>query len=452
MQYLLNKYKQGIKNSRTGIVVKNMMFSVTLKMVSISLSFLMVPITLSYLTKTNYGLWIALSSVLAWFFIFDVGVGNGLKNKYIELKAQNKISEIKCYVSTAYFIFTLISLIIVGVFLIFVRFVNWTQLLKAPVSSYFELRTTATIVFLSLCLTFVLRLINTILQADLKTGLSDSIGVISYSFSFIGVYILSKYANPSLISFAIVTSGANICITLISSIILFKTIYQNISPNFKYIRLDLIKNLVVVGINFFIIQIGSLVLFQTTSLILSNLVGPDAVADYSITSKYYSIASMAFIMLTQPLWTGYGDAYYKNDFHWIRLTFKRLKKLWIILLFLMLVMILSQKVIFHYWLHDRIRINYTMSFLFIIFYSLQMWANIYEPFINSTSKLKLQLYLVIAIIPFFIPFSIYLVKSVGLGPIGILISIILLNGIPSVIFSTIQSNKILLNKPGIWNK
>lgn len=441
-----------IGDSRTGKVLKNMAISVILKMISLVLSFIMVPITLSYLSKTGYGLWAALSSILAWFFIFDIGVGNGLRNKYIELKANNKIAEIKYYVSTAYFIFSVLAVLIVIVFLIINHFINWTNLLNAPLDYSHQLKVTALIVFSSLAVAFVARLINTILQADLKTGLSDSLGVIAYSISLLGIIFLTKFSTPSLVNFAILTTGSNLFVTIVTSIILFRSIYKKIAPGIKFIRINLAKDLVVVGVKFFVIQLGSLVLFQTTSIILSNLVGPDSVTDYTITSKYYSIASMAFIMLTQPLWTGYGDAYYKKDFNWINQTFLRLQKMWIILTGGLIVMVLLQKTVYHFWLHDRLTVDYTMSLLFIVFYSLQMWANIYEPFINATSKLKLQLIIILVIIPLFIPFTVYFVKYLKLGPKGILISMIMISGIPAGILSTIQSRKILTNESGIWNK
>ena len=58
-------------NSRNALIVRNISLSSTIKVISIGISFIIVPITLSYLSKAEYGLWAALSSVLSWFFIFD---------------------------------------------------------------------------------------------------------------------------------------------------------------------------------------------------------------------------------------------------------------------------------------------------------------------------------------------------------------------------------------------
>ena len=54
------------------------------------ISLLLVPLTIDYLNPTQYGIWITLMSVIAWFNFFDIGLGNGLRNKFATAKAENK--------------------------------------------------------------------------------------------------------------------------------------------------------------------------------------------------------------------------------------------------------------------------------------------------------------------------------------------------------------------------
>jgi len=196
--------------SRTSIIIQNLSVSMSLKMVSIILSFVMVPISLDYLSKARYGLWAALSSVLAWFFIFDIGIGNGLRNKYIELKAKGRIKEIRNYVSTAYFLFSIMGIVIIIVFFFINIFVDWGEILNAPETLTGELSKTALIVFVIMVINFVARLINTILQADLKTGISDSFNVIAYAITLFGIIILIRTTKPSLLNFALLYTGSNL--------------------------------------------------------------------------------------------------------------------------------------------------------------------------------------------------------------------------------------------------
>lgn len=450
IKHFVNKMFRG--NGRTSIVLKNVTISAIFKLLSILLSFIMVPITLEYLNKARYGLWAALSSVLAWFFIFDIGIGNGLRNKFIELKAKGRLSEIRNYISTTYFLFSVLAFIIIILFYFINYFIEWGELLNAPDDLNDELNNTAFIIFIMMTINFVVRLINTILQADLKNGLSDSFSVIAHVFTLIGIIVLSRLSKPSLLAYALLYTSSNLFVSIIASIILYNTIYRSISPRIRFIQLKLWKDLLAVGIKFFILQIASVILFQTTSFILSNLIGPESVADYNITSKYFSVSIMIFTMLSQPLWSGYGDAYYANDKIWITRTFRRLKKLGIGLFMLLILLIIGQKFVFSIWLNGRIQVDYFLSFLLLVYYTMQMWNSIFDPFINATGKLKISMISIYIIVPLFIPVTVIFVKYLGFGVYGIVTSMIILQGIPNCILLPIRSKKILNNESGIWNE
>lgn len=437
--------------TRSGVIITNLFSSLVFKYLNIAVSFVMVPITIGYLDKTRYGLWAALSSMLAWFFIFDIGIGNGLKNKYIELKAKGDMLSVKEYVSTAYAIFAVLCLLIAVVFICFNSYVNWSKILNAPQYLSNELDLIVSLVFISMCANFVIGLIRTLLMADLKNAVNDGLGFLSHLITLFGIVVLVKASKPSLLYFAILYTGANLMVTGIASIILYRTIYKNIAPSLRFIKWKLRKDLVSVGIKFFFIQICGLVLFQTTSFILSNLVGPEAVTDYNISQKYFMTLTMMFNVLAGPLWSGYGDAFHRGDYGWIQRTFSRLKKLWLILVFALLVMLALQKAFFKIWVGERIIVDYYLSLALVVYLTLNMWNNIYNPFINATSKLKLQIYLGMILVPLYIPMAILFVKYLDFGPTGIVMAMIIIQAVPNALLLPIQSKRILANSAGIWN-
>lgn len=450
---MIKKIKQiYFGTGRTSIVIRNLSGSAILKMVNIVISFIMVPITLDYLTKAEYGLWTALSSVLAWFFIFDIGIGNGLRNKYIELKAKNKISEIKSYVSTAYFLFTMLALIIIPIFLIINSFLDFNKLLNAPTDLNESLSMIAAVVFIAMICNFVLKLINTILRADQKNALSDSIGVVAHLISLVGIVILNRTTHSSIFNYALLYTGANLIVTLVMSVVLYSTKYQEIKPSLKLIDLSLSKDLLSVGLRFFFLQIASIIMFQTTSFLMSALIGPESVTLYNISKKYFSIGYMLFEMLTQPLWSGYGDAYHKGDYKWLKITVNRLKKLAVFLIGILIILFIFQKVSFDIWLNGKVEVNYVLSFLLVIYMALRMWNTIFSPFINATGKLKLSMIMLLIKVPLFIPLSIISVKYFDLGLYGVLLTIIFVQAIPSAIIAPIQYKRIMRNDNSIWNK
>src|SRR5512135_2482246 len=89
-------------HARTTKANKNVFYSFFIKGVSIASQLALVPLTLHYLEKERYGIWLTLASLMGWFGFFDIGIGNGLRNKLSEALANNDTRQAKIYVSTSY--------------------------------------------------------------------------------------------------------------------------------------------------------------------------------------------------------------------------------------------------------------------------------------------------------------------------------------------------------------
>ncbi|MEL6846581.1 MAG: polysaccharide biosynthesis protein, partial [Bacteroidota bacterium] len=122
---------------------KQILYSFLIKGGSMLIGFLTVPITLGYIHKEQYGIWITLSSVIGWFSFFDIGLGNGLRNKLSEALAENDLAKARAYVSSTYAILALIfSMLLLG-FLLINPLLDWTQLLNTEAHYFEELQLTA---------------------------------------------------------------------------------------------------------------------------------------------------------------------------------------------------------------------------------------------------------------------------------------------------------------------
>ena len=63
---------------------KNIALGLVYKPLSMLLSYLYIPVALAYLGDEKYGVWATVLSVLSWISLFDIGIGNGLRNKLAE--------------------------------------------------------------------------------------------------------------------------------------------------------------------------------------------------------------------------------------------------------------------------------------------------------------------------------------------------------------------------------
>ena len=103
-------------SSRTLNAKKNIIASFAIKSVSMLIGLMLVPMTIHYVSKTQYGIWITLSSIVGWIGFFDIGLGNGLRNKFAEAVAKKKYKLAKIYVSTTYAVVSIIIGIVLSVF------------------------------------------------------------------------------------------------------------------------------------------------------------------------------------------------------------------------------------------------------------------------------------------------------------------------------------------------
>jgi len=179
----------------------------------------------------------------------------------------------------------------------------------------------------------------------------------------------------------------------------------------------------------------------------------DAVADYNVYYKYYSIPFLFYTIYIGSHWNSFIDAIAKNDFLWIKKKIKLFNKLFLLLMLSYVVLFFINQKVIELWIgKEEIPVDNSLSIYMIIYYLISSFATNYIYVINAYGKLRVQLlsYVVIAIIN--IPLSIFLVKHFEIGSSGVILSSLICLSILSILMP-IQYYKIMnYNAKGIWNK
>ena len=431
---------------------KNILTSILIKCVSIAISFILIPLALNYLNPVKYGIWLTLTSVIGWFAFFDLGLGNGLRNKLAEALAKNNKELAKTYISTSYAIMSLTIGIIYLLFILVFPFINWSFILNTPIEMNEEINRLIFIVFSFFCLQFIIKLISMILKADQRSAISGGINTFASLLSLIIVFILTKTTQGSLLWLSIGISAANLISPLIATIWYFGTDYKHLIPSIKYVKLSSAKDLMGLGFLFFIMQFAALILFSTDSFIIDQLYGPEEVTPYNIAFKYFSLVTMGFAIVTTPFWTAYTDAYHKQDFKWIRRITKKLMALWLLIAFGIIAMLLFANTFYKIWIGDSIKIPFILSASMALWVLISSWTSLFGNFLSGVGIIRLSLYHSFAMIIINIPLSIFLAKYLSLGSTGVIIGTCICV-LPQVFLHPIQYKKIITNTAkGVWGK
>lgn len=441
------------QSQRTKTVQKNIVGNAIIKGLSIILSLLIIPLTIGYVSEYDYGIWIALSSVIGWLSYFDIGVNNGLRNKLTEAISRSDYYLAKKYVSTTY---AILFLIFVPLFLLFVllyKFINWYDVFSIDAESVHYLPELMVIIVGFVCLRSILSTVNIILLANQRTAQSGLVNFLEQLGSFGCIAILVKYTSGSLFNLCLVFCVVPLIILATASIIMFAKRYKDIRPSIKTIDWSLKAKLFNMGIKFFIIQIAGLIQFQTTSFIILKYYGASDVTAYNIAFKYFNIIYMCWGLTLSPLWNAITEAKVKNDFNWIRQCVKRYRQLFIVFLLGGVVMLSLSSVFYKIWLGDRIApIPFSLSLVICLYVLSLTWGSLYVQILNGLGALKIQ-YMSSIISPIlFLCLCFVLTKYLHVGVISVVISSIVAN-FNGIILAPIQYNIIASGKKpnSIWS-
>lgn len=446
--FLRNLINKG--HDRSVKAKKNIIASFILKSGTIAINLLLVPLTIHYINSTKYGIWLTLSSIIGWFAFFDIGFGNGLRNKFAESMAKGQIKLARIYVSTTYAVLSIIVVFILVLFFCINPILNWSKILNTPATMAKELSILALLVFVFFCLQFVLQLITTVMTANQQPSMSSLLNFLGSLFSLIVIFILTKTTSSNLIYLGIALGLAPVLVFAISSIWFYNTSYKVFAPSIRLVNFKYGKELLKIGGEFFIIQIGAMILFQTDNIIIAQVLGPNEVTTFNVAYKLFFVVIMIFGIFMTPFWSAFTDAYAKGDIQWIRDIFLKIKRYWFILVVFNLILFIASPLIFRIWLGEMVHISLTISFTMTIYVTGYNWLMIHCYLLNGIGKIRLQLYLYIVSAFINIPIAILLGKIFGLT--GIIMSNVLILIIMGIILSK-QSIKILNQTAiGIWNR
>ncbi len=268
-------------HERTVKAKKQIILGFLTKGAIIFIKIMFIPLMLSILSELEYGVWLTLTSVLSWFTFFDLGLGNGLRNKLTHTITNMQFKRSKIYVSTAYAGLFIIVILLLIVFLVLIPLLNWNKIFNLP-DSYSEFRLIVSIVIYFFLLSFVLKLINSILLANLMSGINGLIGFIVSFLSFILLYVFKNLHLANFISASFIISTVPVIVLFLVTIILFNGKLKNIRPSCKLISFSISKDLFSIGFKFFYIQVAVIILFTTDNFIISKVLGPEEDVPYNI--------------------------------------------------------------------------------------------------------------------------------------------------------------------------
>lgn len=451
VQFFLRFITKG--HERSVRAKKNIISSLLIKGASIAISFVSLPITLNYVDSSTYGVWLTMSSIVGWIVFFDIGLTQGLRNRFAEAKAIGDEKLARIYVSTTY---AILGIIFIGVWLIFLvvnNFLDWSKILNVSESMRPDVTTLALIVFTYFCISFVFRIITTILLADQYPAWSSLIDLIGQALALLIIIILVKTTEGSVVKLGLALCVAPLVVLIGANFIMFNSKYKRYSPSISHVRFQYARELFNIGLKFFIIQLAGIIQYQTANIIIARNFGTADVTAYNVVYKYFGIPYMIFNIFLIPFWSASTEAYQKKDIDWIRNGIRRYNQLGLLMLFGTVLMLIFSTPFYRLWLGEgKVVVAFSLSFWGFIYFNVMMFGGKYVQFLNGISALRIQFITSIISPVLYLGVVLLLIQYFHIGVYAIFIGAILasFNG---YILAPIQYHMVVnRNKKGIWTK
>ena len=399
-------------------IVKNIGLSMIMKPISMVLSLIYTPIALSFLGDAKYGVWAIILNIVTWIGIFDIGIGNGLRNRLAESYTKGNTNDAQSYVSTAYIGTLILSIVFFIVINCIWNVFNLSDIFQLDV--YGE--NVNHIIMIStffICINFVLSLSKTSAYAIQKSGAISVASAIGQVIQIIVLCCMSKFLNQSLMAVAIMYGVAS----LAENIILYCYVTnknQFLVPKISYVKSCYMKSLITLGIGFFAMQICSVVLNTTDNLLISSLYGSSAVTPYSIVYKFFYLFPTVHSIILMPMWSAYTEAATRKDIQWIKNTIKKINWITVAFSVFVFVSIFLFEPFSKLWLGKNLNYGRHLIFLVALYMIAQMIFNSYNSFLCGVGYIKSSTIVAVIETVLNIPLSIWFAKDCDMGLSGII--------------------------------
>jgi O-antigen/teichoic acid export membrane protein len=381
--------------ANSGIVL-NVLGAFSVKGASALMQLFLMPAYMRYFdNQILLGLWFTVINLLSLVSYFDLGIGNGLRNHLTIALTQNDEINARKYISSAYIISAILTIVICLLSIFVFRLINWNVVFNVSTEIISEslLSKAVIIIITGLFTSIFLRLILSIFYA-IQFSMGANI-IVFFQNSLLLLYlIIAKPGNME--TNIIVLAFMNVfCMNfplLAATVMVFARKLKRMRPHIRFFDKSCANKTMQLGGLFFLIQIMTLAIMYTDDFFISFFTSPEYVVEYQIYCKLFTIGTTLFILALSPVWSAVTKAIAQNNFSWLRKMNKFIMLLALSGMVLEFVLMPFLQVICDFWLkNNSIKINYQYAFIFAIFGSLIIWNSSLMTITSGMGVVKTQL-------------------------------------------------------------
>lgn len=405
--------------------------------VAILTTLVSVPLTLNYLGPERYGLWMIISSFIAFLGLSNFGLGAGLRNALAEAHGQEDRETAAQYVSGAFGMLAGISLLLALIFGLLYPFIPWPRLFNVTsAQAIAEAGPAVLVFFFCFLLKQFLSLIDNI-QIGYQEGYKNSLWVGLGNVLGLAGVLTAIYLKAGLPWLVLAMAGGPLLGALLNGFFLFSYERPWLLPRWAKPSPAALKKVTHIGMLFFVLQIANILGNESNNLVLAQMLGAATVTQFNVPMKLFYFTPFILSFFLDPLWPAYGEALARRDVAWIKKTFVRsiILALSVNLPATVLLVAFAPKILY-FWVGDKVTPSFSLLAGLGIWTVLNSALGPLAMLLNGTNAINFQMicWLLNGVVN--LALSITLVHFIGISGVifGSVISFILCVLIPSTFY------------------
>jgi O-antigen/teichoic acid export membrane protein len=386
------------------------------RMTAIATSLMTVPLTLSFLGPERYGMWMTIISFIMLLSFADLGMGSGILSSIASIKIGENSAVARSKISSTYIALSAVALVLVTLFGAIYTIIDWAALFNVTTPlAQAEAAPAVAAVFFCFAIGIPLGIVQRIQSAFQQTHISNIWQCIS-SLTTLAAVFWATTAKATLPFLVLTVAGVPIVFLALNTFVYFGLQARELRPTIAFFSMRDTREIAGIGGLFLILQILSSATYLSDNIIIAHLIGPIAVAEYSITQKLFSLINIALMVVLAPLWPAYSEAIGLGDAEWVKKTVVRS-----ILTSIAFASIASTALIFvaptfiNWWIGSAVVPSALLLLACGVWKVVEAGGNALSIFLNGANIIRLQVYFSIATAFCAVALKIVLIQHFGVS-------------------------------------
>jgi O-antigen/teichoic acid export membrane protein len=281
-----------------------------------------VPLTVNYLGAERFGLWMAVSALIAFLNLLDFGVGNGLLNRVVEANGHGDRGGVHAAVSSGFFLLCGLAAALLTVFAVAYPLLPWPGLFNVrSAAAMAEVGPAVSAFVLTFAFGLPLSVVSRV-QLGFQEGLFSNLWQMAGNLAgFVGLLVVVA-CQGGLVWLVTAVTGLPVLVQALNGAHYFQRLRPGLRPRWNACTAAECHRLAHTGGALFLLQVFALVWNYLDVFVLTHAVSLEAAGHYAVLLRMFAATMVAQFFIT-ALWPAYGDALARRDTAWARRTLSR---------------------------------------------------------------------------------------------------------------------------------